>query len=189
MKDRTIPLRVFLAGPINSVTPGGECEQFLNVRRMVSVADDLTSLGFVVLVPALCSFWHMLSPKPREVWALHSKSQIRSCDAVFRMGRPSVGADADAAYAEANRIPVFVSLDFIAEWAKEHSDFHAEIIEHGMPVHETAEIIPIDPTSLKACDACGGNGKIAKQARDSSQAGYINVTCPMCGGKGVRASR
>lgn len=137
-------LRVSILGPVSTISKKEEASQLLNVRRMCSVANDIVQLGLVPHVPALCGFWHMLQPLPRELWLLISQNEIARSNACYRMPGPSAGADAEIEFAEGLGIPVFYSMQALADWAVGHSLFVARALLDGVPGY-TEETEPFDP--------------------------------------------
>jgi len=127
MSEHIRMLRVAILGPVNTTRRDEEAGQFANVRRMVRVANAILRLGCVPNVPALCSFWHMIEPLPRSVWVEISRNEILRSDACFRMDGPSSGSEQEIEFAEESGIPVFYSLEELADWSrkKDPSNFVA----------------------------------------------------------------
>lgn len=83
----------------------------VNVRESLFVADELVKNQFVPFVPLLSHFWHLVSPKPYEVWLEYDLQWIESCDGLLRVGGKSEGADAEVEFAKEIGIPVFYSIE------------------------------------------------------------------------------
>lgn len=111
-------LRVSILGPVSTTSRSEECEQILNVRRMLDVASEIYLLGVIPSVPGLCVFWHMVHPMEREAWIDISREEILRSDACYRMAGPSKGADAEIEFAESVGIPVFYSLETLEAWSR-----------------------------------------------------------------------
>lgn len=191
--------RIYIIGPVNTVAPGSECDQFLNVRRMVEVATDLVNLGMVPVVPALCSFWHMLAPQPRSFWMAKNDSDIRTCNAALRMPGDSLGADADGRRCEGYSIPVFTHLEHLARafsgWTSVESalvngvdTFQSDIVAADTPgngIEQTAET-PAMHIDAVECEACQGEGSTLEIVVAGIHAGSsFNKKCADCDGKGT----
>lgn len=108
--------RVVILGPVSSTLRDEESEQFANVRRMCIVASQIAEMGATPVVPALCSFWNMLTPRPREFWIDHSKQEILRSDVAFRMTGLSVGADAEVVFCREHGIPVCFRAPELVGW-------------------------------------------------------------------------
>jgi hypothetical protein len=101
---------VYIAGPYTNPDP------VLNVREAVRYADLFRAWSIIPIVPHLTHLWHMVSPKPYEEWLEYDLEVMRRCDAVYRFGGPSQGADGEVAEAVALGIPVFYSGNIEALW-------------------------------------------------------------------------
>lgn len=97
--------RLYLAGPY---TQG---DVAANVREAIRVADELSGRGYIVFIPHLSHFWHLVSPKPYEFWMQQDAQWLTCCDVLYRMPGPSDGADTEVAQAKDLGIPVFTDLD------------------------------------------------------------------------------
>lgn len=80
-----------------------------NVRRAVCAGNNLRALGHTPFVPHLTHFWHFLYPHNIEYWYAYDLEWLESCDAVFRIGGESAGADKEVARALELGKPVFYS--------------------------------------------------------------------------------
>lgn len=58
----------------------------------------------------------MAHPRPYEDWIKLDNVWVLSCDALYRFGGESKGADGEVALAKANGIPVFYSIDALCEY-------------------------------------------------------------------------
>ena len=93
-------IKVYIAGPYTK----GDVAQ--NVRNAVRLADYITQRGgFVVFIPHLTHFWHMLFPRPYEFWLAQDMEWLKVCDVVIRIEGDSSGADKEIAEAERLGIP------------------------------------------------------------------------------------
>lgn len=185
-------LRIYVIGPVNTVRPGSECDQFLNVRRMIEVATDLVNLGMNPILPALCSFWHMMAPQPRAFWIAKGQSDARSCNAAFRMDGESSGADADQVYCEKHEIPIFNNLErLVGHFGNRQVD---RAIAEGVAEYQsdivvpatvsTNEVAPMHPSPAE-CRECKGTGRLRQGVPLSSGATSVTVACPACKGTGA----
>ena len=98
---------IYIAGPIS------KGDWMLNCRRALEIAKKLIDGGFAVYVPQLSIFWHLVFLHSQPSWWLdHVDYAILSrCDALIRLPGESVGADAEVAFCEQNKIPVYVSVE------------------------------------------------------------------------------
>lgn len=104
-------IRVFMAGPIRGGEPG------YNLRRAITEADDLRSLGFSPYVPHLLVFWDMICPLGTEGGMAIGREWLAQCDCVYRFGGESAGADQECAEARQLGLPVFTSSRELCAWA------------------------------------------------------------------------
>jgi hypothetical protein len=105
MADDEKSLRVYVAGPY---TDG---DQAMNVRRVVLAADALVAAGHVPFVPHLYHFWHLISPKPYEVWMRLDAEWLTTCDAMIRLPGKSSGSDREVELAGLHGLPVYESVE------------------------------------------------------------------------------
>lgn len=106
-----IPM-IYLAGPITKPEP------MENVHDAVVIATQLLDSGLVVpFVPHTTALWHMITPRPYEVWMAYDFAVIEHCAAVLRIDGESMGADREVAHADNLGIPVFYSVDELLRWA------------------------------------------------------------------------
>ena len=82
----------------------------VNVKAQMEVANKLMDLGFAPFVPLYSHFQHMAFPRPYEDWIKIDKTWVLSCDALYRFGGESKGADGEVELAKSNNIPVFFDL-------------------------------------------------------------------------------
>ena len=197
--------RIYIIGPVNTVRPNTECDQFGNVRRMVDAATDLINLGMDPIVPALCSFWHMLAPQPRAFWIAKGQNDMRSSDACFRIHGKSSGADADEAYAGKLGLEVFRDLERIAAHFA-GTDAVDCAVAYGVAEYQSEIAVPIDPKSngelvlgphtnkvaamhpsAVECKECRGTGYLINTLKTGPNAGDpVRVKCLTCKGEGFR---
>ena len=98
-------MRIFISAPY---TIG---DQAVNINRAIKVADELLALGFAVYVPHLTHLWHLISPKPYDVWLKLDLEFLDCCDYVLRLDGKSDGADREVEEAKRLCIPVFYGLE------------------------------------------------------------------------------
>lgn len=100
---------VYIAGPYTNPDP------VENMHRACKVADRLLDVC-VPLIPHLTGTWHMVSPKPYELWLELDLVLMSRCDAVLRFEGESSGADAEIAEARDMDMPVFFTEDGLRDW-------------------------------------------------------------------------
>lgn len=96
--------RIYIAAPY---AKGDVAE---NVRRAILAADELLRAGHIPFCPHLSHFWHLLCPKPRDLWLGYGLEWLAACDALVRLPGESEGADAEVEAAQALGIPVHRSV-------------------------------------------------------------------------------
>jgi len=101
--------RIYIAAPY---AKGDVAE---NVRRAILAADELLRAGHIPFCPHLSHFWHLLCPKPRDLWLGYGLEWLAACDALVRLPGESEGADAEVAAARAWGIPVYGSVAELLE--------------------------------------------------------------------------
>lgn len=111
-------IRVFVAGPINTTSRGEDTEQFLNVARTLEYADAVARLGMAPYVPALCAFWQMMQPQPRDYWMKLSLEWLEQCSAFFRCPGKSIGADLEQEAARSLGLVIFTDILALEAWGK-----------------------------------------------------------------------
>ncbi len=168
--------RIYIIGPVNTVRPGSECDQFLNVSRMIEAATDLANLGMNAIVPALCSFWHMMAPQPRGFWIAKNRNDMRACDAAFRIPGESSGGDEDVLYCQELGLQVFDDLERIAEHFK-GNDVVDCVAADGIAEYNTTETPAMHPSPVE-CEHCGGVGHMFETVKGGAHDG--NVTRVPC---------
>lgn len=105
--------KVYIAAPY---TKG---DVAINVRTAIEAGSRLWDLGFAPFIPHLTHFWHLVTPKPYEVWLTIDNEWLPVCDAFLRLPGPSSGADKEEALARSLGIPVFYDESSLVEWAKQ----------------------------------------------------------------------
>jgi hypothetical protein len=98
-------MRIYVAGPY---TKGDVAE---NVRQAIIIGNNLRSLGHTPFIPHLTHFWHFLVPHEIDYWYRYDMEWLTVCDAVFRIGGESKGADAEVEQARVLGKPVYTSFD------------------------------------------------------------------------------
>ena len=86
-----------------------------NVRRVIATADLLLKMGHIPYVPHLTHFWHIISPKPYEVWTMLDLTFLPFCDVVLRLDGESSGADNEVKKAVELGIPIYYDVKDLAE--------------------------------------------------------------------------
>ena len=104
---------VYLAGPYSRPDP------IENMHWAIKCADSLLDVCSP-LVPHITGIWHLVSPKPYETWLAIDRDHVAICDALYRFGGESSGADQEVEYARKIGIPVFTErgelLRFLEGW-------------------------------------------------------------------------
>lgn len=95
---------IYIAGPYS------QGDQFVNVRKVIDVAEDLMKRGFVPIIPHFTAFWNFVYYHSWESWLEYDKQLLLRCDGLLRVEGESVGADEEMRFAGENDIPVFVSV-------------------------------------------------------------------------------
>jgi len=106
---------VYLAGPYTSPDP------IENTNEAIKLADDLyvESGGIIVpIIPHLTAFWHLIRPHEYAHWLEYDLKVMSRCDAVYRWGGESSGADGEVNAAFDNGQPVFFSRTVLWRWAR-----------------------------------------------------------------------
>lgn|SRR3990167_427647 len=101
------PKRIFLSGPY---THG---DVAVNVRTAIEAASKLTDAGYIVYLPHLSHFWHLLCPRPYEDWLKLDLAWLELCDAIVRLDGYSPGADGEIEEAKRRGILVMRMEDLI----------------------------------------------------------------------------
>lgn len=101
---------VFVSGPYTHPDP------VVNTRTAIDAGEALVSAGYVVIVPHLSLFTHLLHPHDVDYWYEYDLRLMRRCDVTLRLPGPSSGADDETAFAETISQPVFFGTagEFIA---------------------------------------------------------------------------
>lgn len=101
---------IYVAGPYSK----GDIAR--NIKQAIDVGDKLLELGYIPLVPHLTHFWHIISPKPWDVWLEIDQAILPLCDCVLRLDGESEGADMEVELAQKLNKPVYYSLEQMSEW-------------------------------------------------------------------------
>jgi len=102
MKEKEI---VYISAPYTK----GDVAQ--NVKRVLDAADKLLEMGYIPFVPHLTHFWHIVSPKPWEVWLEIDSRFLPFCHKLLRLDGDSEGADREVIQARDLGIPIYYSLE------------------------------------------------------------------------------
>jgi len=118
LKDRGISRRgdmtkfVYVAGPMSS-----SGNYLANVRNAILVAEQIINLGAIPFVPQLSALWQLVSPHSEyEYWLPMDLAWVGKCDALYRIGGESKGADAEERHAEILGLPIFYDIDTLSRW-------------------------------------------------------------------------
>jgi hypothetical protein len=103
-------LRVYVAGPISS-------DPMLGVARATAISRDIFLDGMAPFVPHWDAFWFLGEGHWKEYLEFDLEF-VSVCDAVYRLGGESKGADKECAVAEHLGIPVFYE-DTYQPWDSE----------------------------------------------------------------------
>ncbi len=101
---------IYIAGPYSK----GDVAQ--NVKNAIDAADALIELGHTPYLPHLTHFWHIISPKRLQFWYDYDYQFLPFCDALLRIPGASLGADNEVDAAKRLCIPIFYSLEEVANW-------------------------------------------------------------------------
>ena len=100
---------IYVAGPYTK----GDVAR--NVREAIITGNNLRALGHTPFIPHLTHFWHLLVPHEIDYWYAYDMEWLEKCDAVFRIGGESKGADAEEARARKLNKLVYRSYMDIAD--------------------------------------------------------------------------
>jgi hypothetical protein len=104
---------VYLAGPFRHPDP------IANTHAAIQLADELLADGYVIpLVPHLNLAWHLVTPHDDQTWLDYDLHLLARCDALYRFGGASEGADAEVAWAHEHQTRVFDDLTRLYRWAR-----------------------------------------------------------------------
>ena len=104
---------VFIASAY--ATGGGEAVA-QNVSDAMEAWHQLADHGLAGFCPHHSHFLHMRMFRERQVWLDHGLHWLAKCDCLLRLPGESEGADAEVAFAHANHIPVFHSIQDLKEF-------------------------------------------------------------------------
>lgn len=77
-----------------------------NTHDVIKIADALLDAGFTPLIPHLTLAWHLVSPKPYEIWLEYDRQLLARCDLLLRVPGYSSGATQECTFADEMNIPV-----------------------------------------------------------------------------------
>jgi hypothetical protein len=106
--------RIYIAGPIGPNDAG----RMQRIHDAIYIANALWRYGCAPFVPHLAHWWDERHPAQYEEWMAYDAVWLRQCEAVYRMAGESPGADREVAWAVANGLPVFGSMEEAIAWAK-----------------------------------------------------------------------
>lgn len=111
MVDRPL---IYCAGPYTNPDP------VANTREAILTADLLTATGLcVAYAPHVSLLQHLIEPHDLDYWYEYDLALLARCDALYRFGASSTGADAEVEFARARGIPVFMNRDTLRLWLLE----------------------------------------------------------------------
>lgn len=103
-------LRIYVAGPYTLGIP----EE--NVRTAITAGEAIFSLGCLPYIPHLNHSWHLCYPHSHAEWLAMDLEWLRLCQAVYRLPGLSQGADEEVAIARTLGLPVFTTMEDLAQW-------------------------------------------------------------------------
>lgn len=101
--------KVYIAAPYTN----GGVEK--NIQLALSVAETLSELGFIPIIPHLVHYWDLKYQHPYEFWTDYTAQQLLDCDYVLRIPGYSRGADNEVVIANKEHIPVVYSIKELRE--------------------------------------------------------------------------
>jgi hypothetical protein len=111
---------VYVAGPFRATNEDGtanQWEQEQNIRRAEALALEVWRLGAAAICPHTNTRFYQGSA-PADLWLGGDLAILAKCDAVLLTDdwERSAGARAEVAFADANDIPTFQTLDSLRPW-------------------------------------------------------------------------
>ncbi len=95
-------------------SPYTKGDQFCNVQKQISCANNLIDKGYIPFSPLLMSVYlHAQIERDWQTWMDIDYSWVEKCDGLLRLEGESKGADAEVEYAKKIGIPVFYDIDAI----------------------------------------------------------------------------
>lgn len=115
---------VYIAGPMTN--GGGNFydpqAQHKNMVAACEVANTLWDHGYIPMVPHTTKVWHEATPHEYDWWLRYDAHKIaRCCDALYRIGGASQGADLEVELAQRLQIPVFVTLGELDQYFRKNT--------------------------------------------------------------------
>lgn len=102
---------VYVAAPYSAPDP------VANTNAAIQVAANLLDTGLCApIVPHLTLLFHLVTPRPYEVWLDYDLEVLARCDALLRLPGQSSGADGEVAFALEQDIPVFTTIGGLLIW-------------------------------------------------------------------------
>ncbi len=92
---------IYIAGPYS------KGDNVRNIRRAITISDQLAVRGIYPFIPHLTGCWDFLLPHEYEFWMDYDAVWLLKCDALLRMVGDSVGAEREEKTAAANGMYVF----------------------------------------------------------------------------------
>ncbi len=100
-------MKIYIAGPYS------RGDQVINTQNVIHAAEEIIARGHIPFVPHLTMLWHLISPHPPEFWYSYDFEWLKECDAIFRLGGESWGADREIDRAKELGLKIFKSVDEI----------------------------------------------------------------------------
>ena len=112
--------------------------QHRNMVDACKLANTLWERGYVPMVPHTTKVWHEATPHQYEWWLRYDAHKIaHCCDALYRFGGASQGADLEVELAHRFQIPVFVTLGELDQYfRKETPDTNPIVAPRPSPEDE-----------------------------------------------------
>lgn len=100
--------RIYVAGPYSNKNPK-EVEK--NVLKVITVADQISQLGFIPYIPHLSHYWHKEFNHDYEFWMEQGSEWLSVCDGLLRIPGESAGSEREIEQAKKeDQIPVFYNI-------------------------------------------------------------------------------
>jgi hypothetical protein len=97
---------VYIAGPYTAPDP------VTNTRKAISAGMSIYDTGLAIVeIPHLTLFVHFLDPRPVHDWYMFDYDKLEHCNALYRLGGKSSGADNEVRLALRLELPVFCEED------------------------------------------------------------------------------
>jgi len=105
--------RVYVASAVGSLVG-----RRARVEAAIEAGKQIAAAGMAPFIPHLLDPWFLDHGFDYEDCMAHCMVWLAQCEAVFRVLNHSLGADREVAWARANGLPVFTSLEDLARWSR-----------------------------------------------------------------------